>query len=118
MKPLIINETEIKPKAFMHRTHDGCVTAATHGEFSETTYKNPRVLVDWEDVVDHVDWLEHGIVEWRDLALQLKDKLKEIEELCKLQNDALRICTPTKGDIGYNLFHSALKAYEVTHARL
>ena len=68
----------IKPMAYMHRTHDGCVTAATHGDLSKTTYENPRVLVAWEDVVDYVDWLEHGISEWREYAIEAGKQLKKL----------------------------------------
>jgi hypothetical protein len=59
---VVINDTAIPVRAYMHRRHDGCVT------IDATAYENPRKLVDWDDVIDQADWLEKGIAEWREYA--------------------------------------------------
>lgn len=62
----------IKPRAYMHERLDTCVSV------DSTTYDNHRVLVAWEDVVDYVDWLEHGIAEWREYAIEAGKQLKKL----------------------------------------
>ncbi len=72
METVVINDTKIPVRAYLHRTSDTCVTAAYDGQ-GASTYENPRKLVAWEDVVDQADWLEHGIAEWRDEAIRARD---------------------------------------------
>lgn len=67
LETVVINDTEIPVLAYMHRTSNTCVTAAEpHGA---SAYENPCKLVSWDDVVDQADWLEKGIVEWRNEAI-------------------------------------------------
>lgn len=56
------DEEKIPVRAYLHRHSSTCVTT------DPAAYENPRELVAWEDVVDHVDWLEKGIAEWRAVA--------------------------------------------------
>lgn len=57
-------EDDIKVVAYMHATHDRCVSTEAH------TYAKARELVFLGDVTDRLDWLEKGMGEWRYLALQ------------------------------------------------
>jgi hypothetical protein len=66
-----INETEIPVRAYLHRTADTCVTAAVPS--GELVYDSPRKLIAWEDIADQVDWLEKGVVEWRDVAVRTRE---------------------------------------------
>lgn len=78
----------IKPRAFMHRTSDSCVTPAV-GDHPELIYENPRVLVAWSDVADAVDWLEKGIAEWRAYAIEAGKQLAKLRAHQKDQMAAL-----------------------------
>lgn len=70
---MTINEEEIKPRAYLHRKADRFVT------IDPGMIDDPLVLVAWEDIVDHVDWLERGVAEWREEALRLKRELERLQ---------------------------------------
>lgn len=69
---MIVNDEEIQPRAFLHRKASSCVTT------DPTAYENPIPLVSWEDIADHVDWLEKGVAEWRGLAIALQKELNRL----------------------------------------
>ena len=56
----------------MHETHNKCISTEAW------VYNNPRHLIAYEDIADHLDWLEKGIVEWREVAMKALEKLKEL----------------------------------------
>ncbi len=70
---------EIAVVAYMHPTHNGCVTV------DPTAYQEPRKLVLLNDVIDKIEYLEAGLGEWRTYAVdagrQLAAARKEIERL-------------------------------------
>lgn len=65
---VVVNEEVIPVRAYLHRTHPRCVSV------DPTAYVNPRKLVAWEDIADHVEWLEKGIAEWREEALRRRSR--------------------------------------------
>lgn len=73
----------ITPRAYLHPTADTCVST------DPDTYKTPRVLVAWNYVADAVDWLEHGIAEWRAYAIEAGKQLAKLRAHQKDQLAAL-----------------------------
>jgi hypothetical protein len=56
------------PKATLATTDPTAYTGLSSGK--------PRELLLKQDVMDHIDWLEHGIDEWRTYAIEAGRKLK------------------------------------------
>ena len=90
------NGKDIPVRAYLHARSDHCVSPRAD------TYANPRKLVAWDDVVDHIDWLEHGIVEWREEALNAM----QARRLC--QQECARVCEELRAQSRNSLFRSAL----------
>jgi hypothetical protein len=72
----------IEPRAYLHATEKSI-------SFNHAAYENPRVLVAWNDVADAVDWLEHGIAEWRAYAVEAGKQLAKLRAHQKDQLAAL-----------------------------
>lgn len=54
---------DVPARAYLHKTSADCVSS------DPTAYSDHRVLVEWNDVADKIDWLEEGLQEWRAYAL-------------------------------------------------
>lgn len=58
------DEPQVPVVAYQHRMAPDCVTS------DPTAYSNPHELVRKQDVLDHVEWLEAGVDEWRAYAVE------------------------------------------------
>ena len=64
-----VEEAQCPTVAWMHPTAD--LVTVDPSAYTGLASGAPRGLVLKSDVVDHIEWLEHGIDEWRDYAAKL-----------------------------------------------
>lgn len=69
-----VDQPQCPTVAWMHPTSDLATTDPT--AYTGLSAGKPRELVLKQDVVDHIDWLEHGIDEWRTYAIEAGKQLK------------------------------------------
>lgn len=86
------DEPQILPMAYLHPKVNNCVST------DPTAYENPKVLVAWSDVADHVEWIDKGIVEWRSYAIELGERNVELLQTIKnLEEFVLRVTQYQEG---------------------
>jgi hypothetical protein len=73
-----IDKPQVPTVAFMHPVAD-LATTDPHA-YTNLSAGPPRELVFKADVLDHIDWLEHGIDEWRSVAVEYQKKNRELRE--------------------------------------
>ncbi|MBY0465388.1 MAG: hypothetical protein K2W33_10645 [Burkholderiales bacterium] len=91
----LIDKPQVPTVAFMHPVAD-LVTTDPHS-YTNLSTGSPRELVLKADVYDHIDWLKHGIDEWRGVAVEFQKTNRELRsqlalvqaELSRLQVDEL-----------------------------
>lgn len=70
-----VDQPQCPTVAWQHPARSDLVTSDPNAYTGLSTGK-PRELVLKNDVVDHIDWLEHGIDEWRAYAVEAGKQLK------------------------------------------
>lgn len=73
-----VDRPQVPIKAWMHPKAD-LVSTDPHA-YTNLSTGAPRELVAKSDVYDHVDWLEHGIEEWRALALEALQTARDLRQ--------------------------------------
>jgi len=70
-----VDQPQCPTVAWQHPARADLVTSDRHA-YTGLSAGQPRALVLEDDVVDHIDWLEHGIDEWRAYAVEAGRLLK------------------------------------------
>lgn len=83
-----VDKPQVPTVAWMHPIADLVTTAPD--AYTNLNAGPARELVFKNDVLDHIDWLEHGIHEWRMSALAALQQVNELrQQLQQLQADLL-----------------------------
>ena len=79
-----IDKPQVPTRAWMHPNAD--LASTDPHAYTNLSAGPPRELVDKADVYDHINWLEHGLEEWRELASETAAIRKALNDLA----DAVR----------------------------
>jgi len=82
-----IDRPQVPTVAFMHPVAD-LATTDPHA-YTNLSAGPPRELVRKDDVLDLIDWLEHGIDEWRSVAVECQQRNRELREQVALLQAAI-----------------------------
>jgi hypothetical protein len=70
-----VDQPQCPTVAYQHPTSHDCIST------NPLAYSGAKQLILKDDVVDHIDWLEHGIDEWRALAIECQKKLATLQKV-------------------------------------
>ena len=82
-----VDKPQVPVRAWMHPVSELASTDPT--AYTGLSSGPPREMVFKDDVYDHIDWLEHGIDEWKSVALSARADLEKAHARSLLLRNSL-----------------------------